>query len=389
MILILSIILKHKVIIIVNTRLLIKDKLDGIGWFTFETLKRITQKNPGHIFYFLFDRTFSDEFVFSDNIIPVVLKPKARHPFLWYYWFEFKVAGFINKVKPDLFLSPDGYLSLRTNVRSLAVIHDINFFHRPKDLPFFSRLYYNRYFPKFARKSCRIVTVSEFSKQDIATSYGIDPNKIDVVYNGAHKIYKPIDNDRKQIIKEKYSDGKDYFVFIGSMHPRKNITGLFNAFNTFKNETGSDFKLIIVGSKFFMTKAIEKAFSVSEFKKDIIFTGRLNPEDLHVVLAGANCLTFIPFYEGFGIPVIEAFNCDVPVICSDKTSLPEVAGEAALFVDPNDIQTVKNAMKSITQDDVLRNNLINAAKIQREKYNWDYTAEMLWNSILKCIAIHP
>ncbi len=375
-------------IIVVNTRLLIKDKLDGIGWFTFETLKRITQNNPEHTFYFLFDRAFSNEFVFSDNIIPVVLKPKARHPFLWYWWFEFKVAGFLKKLKPDLFLSPDGYLCLRTKVRSLAVIHDINFFHRPKDLPFFSRLYYNRYFPKFARKSCRIVTVSEFSKHDIVTSYGIDPNEIDVVYNGANKIYQPRDNDHKQEIKEKYSDGKDYFIFIGSMHPRKNIAGLFKAFNLFKNETGSDFKLIVVGSKFFMTKAIQKAFSVSEFKNDIVFTGRLNPEDLHEVLAGAYCMTFIPFYEGFGIPVIEAFNCDVPVICSDKTSLPEVAGEAALFVDPNDIHTVKNAMKRITEEDELRNNLIKAGKIQREKYNWKYTSDKLWESILKSMAIH-
>lgn len=373
--------------IVVNTRLLIKDKLDGIGWFTFETLKRITKNNPEHRFYFLFDRKYSPEFIFSDNIIPVVLKPKARHPFLWYYWFEFKVAKFLNKTKPDLFLSTDGYLCLRTNVKSLAVIHDINFFHRPKDLPLFSRLYYNRYFPKFANKSCRIVTVSEYSKQDIAKSYNIDPKRIDVVYNGAHELYIPIDSAQKQKIKDQYADGKDYFIFIGSMHPRKNISGLFKAFDLFKNETHSNFKLIIVGTKFFKTKAIEKAFSESKNKSDIIFTGRLNPDNLRSVLAGAHCMTFIPFYEGFGIPIIEAYNCDVPVICSDKTSLPEVAGNAALFVDPYDVHAIMNAMKRIVEDDVLKTDLIKAGKIQREKFSWDSTAGKLWKSIETCIAI--
>jgi len=99
-------------------------------------------------------------------------------------------------------------------------------------------------------------------------------------------------------------------------------------------------------------------------------------------------MTFIPFYEGFGIPIIEAYNCDVPVICSDKTSLPEVAGNAALFVDPYNVHAIMNAMKRIVEDDALRTDLIKAGKIQREKFSWDSTADNLWKSIETCIAIH-
>ena len=94
--------------IAVNTRLLIKNKLDGIGWFTYENLKRITQSHTEHQFYFLFDRTFSDEFIFSKNIEPIIVEPPTRHPVLWYYWFEKKIPGVLNKIKPDIFLSPDG-----------------------------------------------------------------------------------------------------------------------------------------------------------------------------------------------------------------------------------------------------------------------------------------
>ena len=367
--------------IVVNTRLLIKNKLDGIGWFTFETLRRITKNHPEHEFYFLFDRKYSDEFIFSDNVRPVILNPPARHPVLWFLWFEVSVKRFLRKINADLFLSPDGYLSLSSNIKQIAVIHDINFVHRPQDLPFFARKYYNRFFPKFAEKAVKIATVSEYSKQDISEQYNIEKEKIKVVYNGCNEIYKPVDDAVKQKIKQKYSDGKAYFIFIGTLHPRKNIAGLFKAFEKFKAETKSDFKLVIVGTKMFMTENIENAYSESKYKNDIIFTGRLNPEELHKVLASAFAMTFVPFFEGFGIPILEAFSCDVPVICSNLTSLPEVAGDAALFVNPFDIEDIKNAMLKITQDKELRNSITEKGKIRKKMFSWDKTADKLWKIV--------
>ncbi len=369
--------------IVVNTRLLIENKLDGIGWFTYETLKRIVKKHPEHQFYFLFDRKFSDEFIFSKNVIPVVLNPPARHPVLWFLWFEVSVKKFLKRINADLFLSPDGYLSLSSNVEQIAVIHDINFVHRPEDLPFFTRKYYNWFFSKFAKKAVRIATVSEYSKQDISSRFDIAKDKITVVYNGSNEIYKPVSEEIKIKIKEEYAEGKPYFIFIGTLHPRKNIARLFAAFNKFKKETGSDFKLVIVGTKMFMTDDIDKVYSESEFKNDIIFTGRLNPEDLHFVLASAFAMTFVPLFEGFGIPLIEAMSCGVPVIASNTTSLPEVAGDAALFVNPFDINDIKNAMVKIVDDSFLRNNLIEKGNIRKETFSWDKTADKLWDVVIE------
>ena len=166
-------------IIAVNTRLLIHGKLEGIGWFTFETLSRITRDHPEHQFLFVFDRPFSPEFIFSGNVTPIVLSPPTRHPVLWYIWFELQIPRILKKYKADLFFSPDGYLSLQTKVRQLAAIHDINFAHRPKDLPWLKAKYYNYFFPLFARKAQRIVTVSSFSKEDIHKTYHIGNDKID------------------------------------------------------------------------------------------------------------------------------------------------------------------------------------------------------------------
>src|SRR5690606_8257814 len=129
-----------------------KNRLEGIGWFTFETLKRITVAHPEHQFLFIFDRPWAPEFIFSENITPIVAGFPTRHPILWILWFELVIPRVLRKHKADIFFSPDGLLSLRTKVRSIPVIHDISFKHRPKDLPFWPRWYYNYFFPRFAKK---------------------------------------------------------------------------------------------------------------------------------------------------------------------------------------------------------------------------------------------
>jgi len=371
-------------IIAVNTRLLLTGKLEGIGWFTKETLSRITKDHPEHQFVFIFDRPFSEEFIFSENVTPIVLSPPTRHPVLWYIWFEFRIPAILKKYKADLFFSPDGYLSLSTRVKQLAAIHDINFAHRPQDLPWLKARYYNYFFPRFARKAKRIVTVSLFSKEDIHRTYKIENDKIDVVYNGVNTMYIPTLEDEKLITKAKFSDGKDYFLFIGSLHPRKNICGLLRAFDAFRTSVESDVKLLIVGESMFKTGDIELAYEGMRHKKDVVFTGRLGNEDLHQVLGASIALTFVPFFEGFGIPVIEAMNAGVPVICSNTTSLPEVGGHAVVYVDPFAMSQIKDAMISLYQDKELRDSLIEKGFRQKEKFSWDKTAELLWGSIQIC-----
>lgn len=357
--------------------------MEGIGWFTYETLKRITTAHPNDHFIFLFDRDFDEDFIFSDNITPVILSPQARHPFLFYWWFEFSVADFLNQYQPDLFLSPDGYLSLKSNVKQLAVIHDLNFEHYPKDVPFLVRKYYKRFFPKFARKATRIATVSEFSKNDIAKQYQIDPSKIDVVYNGCNELYKPINETVQQQTKKKFSHNCDYFLFIGALQPRKNISRLLKAFDIFKSTLNSDVKLVIVGEKYYWTRDIKRTYINMKFQNDVIFTGRLDTEELKNVIGSALAMTYLPYFEGFGIPILEAMNCDVPVITSNVTSMPEIAKDAALLVDPFSVESMANAMLYLYKDEDMRNILINKGRKRKLDFSWDKTANSLWNSIEK------
>jgi len=372
-------------IIAVNTRLLLPEKLEGIGWFTRETLSRITHDHPEHQFLFIFDRPYADEFIFSKNITPIVLSPPTRHPFLWFIWFELQIPRILKKYKADLFFSPDGYLSLNTRIRQLAAIHDINFAHRPKDLPWLKAKYYNFFFPKFARKAKRIVTVSYFSKEDIIRTYKIASDKVDVVYNGVNTSYTPTSEDENLKIRDTYSGGKEYFLFIGSLHPRKNICGLLRAYDAFRTSVESETKLLIVGESMFKTSDIELTYEGMRYKDDVVFTGRLTNDELRQVLGASLALTFVPYFEGFGIPVIEAMNAGVPVICSNTTSLPEVGGNAVLYVDPFSLSQIKDAMIRIFQEKDLRDSLIEKGFVQKEKFSWDKTAELLWGSMQICI----
>ena len=368
--------------IAVNTRLLLKDKLEGIGWVAYECLRRIVKSHPEVEFYFIFDREPDQRFVFADNVKPVVLFPQARHPFLYIAFFEFAVARFLRKQKPDLYLSTDGYLSLRSKTKQLAVFHDLNFEHFPQDFPKIHLWHYKKFFPKYARKADRIITVSEFSKKDICDCYGINPDKIDVAYNGANEAFKPISEEIQNEIRQKYTDGNPYFMFVGSLHPRKNLARLFTAFDMFKSKNDNKVKLVIVGNKKWWTEPIKNAYDAMKHKDDVVFAGRLSVEDLHLVTASALASVYVSYFEGFGIPIVEAFKCDTPVITSNVTSMPEVAADAALLVDPFKIESIAEAMEKMLDEDV-RKSLIEKGKVRREDFSWEKAAECWWKSIEK------
>jgi glycosyltransferase involved in cell wall biosynthesis len=372
--------------IAVNTRLLIKNKLEGIGWFTYENLIRIVAQHPDDEFYFIFDRQPDHSFLFAKNVKPVVLSPPARHPFLFIIWFEWSVRRFLQKLKPDLFLSPDGYLSLGSKTPDLAVMHDLNFEHFPADLPFLVRWYYRYFFPRFARKATRIATVSNFSKQDIVKQYGVAPEKVDVVYNGANERFSPIPIEEQLLVREKLTDGHPYFLFVGSLHPRKNLARLFTAFDQFCRQSDSAVRLLVVGEKKWWTEPIRTAFDEMENKSRVVFCGRLNADDLHHVTASALAITYVSYFEGFGIPIVEAFRCGVPVITANITAMPEVAGEAALLIDPFDEKAIANAMQQLVENHDLRKKLIDSGFKRAKLFSWDQAAQKLWQSMMKTIS---
>lgn len=369
--------------IAVNTRLLLKGKMDGIGWFIFEHFSRICRQHPEHEFHFLFDRPYASDFIFADNIIPHVLGPQARHPVLFHIWYNISVPRILKKIKADIFISPDMMCSLRTNVPQLIVLHDLNFEHYPKDLPQLVSWYLRKYSPQFAKKAKGIVTVSQYSKRDIMSNYGINSNKIDVVYNGVGQQYGAISDTDQKLTREKYAAGEPYFVFVSSIHPRKNLQRLLPAFDQFKERTGSGVKLVVVGHKFWKFKELEAVFDGMQYKSDVLFTGRLQQKELNAVVASALASVYISYFEGFGLPILEAWKCGVPVITSSASALPEIAGDAALLVDPFSIEEICAALTRIWNEPTLRNTLITKGHQRLVDFSWSKASKELWEVINK------
>ena len=266
----------------------------------------------------------------------------------------------------------------------MVEFHDLNFEHFPGDMPKIHLWHYKKYFPKFARKAKRIVTVSEFSKQDIVDCYGVSPEKIDVAYNGVNEIFKPLPEAEKEAIRQKYTGGHPYFMFVGSLHPRKNLARLFTAFDKFKQRNENDVKLVIVGEKRWWTEPIQKAFDAMHCKDDVVFAGRLSAEDLHLVTAAALASVYVSYFEGFGIPILEAFKCDTPVITSNVTSMPEVAQDAALLVDPFNEEAIAEAMEKVL-DEGTRKVLVEKGRDRAKAFSWDQAADIIWNSLMQSI----
>ncbi len=363
----------------VNARFLLPHKMEGFGWYSFEVLSRMVKAHPEHEFIFFFDRPFDSKFVFSENVKPVVLFPPARHPFLFIWWFNWSITKALKKHHCDVFFSPDGYLSLRTLTPQVAVIHDLNFEHFPKDIPRTARWYLRNYFPKFAKKASKIITVSHYSKADIVKTYGIADEKITVIWNGASNAFHPISESAKSQIERNRTSGKPYFIFVGSLHPRKNIKSLLAAFVEFAS-TNQEVDLVIVGSA--MWKNTQEYFPELELVKGRVhFTGHLPIEDLTQTMAAALALVYLPYFEGFGIPIAEAMKCGIPVISGNKTSLPEVVGDAGIVVDPFDISSIATEMLKLVEDKTLYLEMKTRSLERSTLFSWDESALKTWEII--------
>lgn len=368
-------------LIAVNTRFLIKDKLEGIGWFTYETMKRLTHNHPEHTFLFLFDREPDPEFIFGKNVKPIRVWPPARHPYLWKFWFDYALPRVFKRYKPDLFISTDGFLSLKSDIPTLLVVHDLGFEHYPDHVTGSASNFYRKYMPLYAKKATRIVTVSEFSKKDIVKLYQVAPDKIDVAYNGANDKYIPISQNEQQAVRNRYTGGKPYFLYVGSVHPRKNVKNLLLAYDALRKEHLTEHQLVIAGRMAWKTDETKQAFEQMQFKNDVVFTNHLLLSELTKVMASADAFVYPSLFEGFGIPIVEARYCGVPVITSDRSSLTEVGGPNALYFDPDRVDLIKDAMKLFLLD---RENYHAKAKKDvsvREVFNWDKTVSSIESAI--------
>ena len=371
----------RQMIIAVNTRFLLAGYLEGYGYFIHECFKRITHDHPEHQFIFIFDRPFDPRFVYEKNVTPVVIGPPARHPLLWKWWYDVKIPQVLKKYKADIFVSADGFCSLSTSVPQCLVIHDLAFLHHPAFIKKSHLIFYKRYTPRFLKKAGSIATVSAFTKADIHQRYKIDNEKISVVYNAAKPVFKPLTDDLKFNVKLKYTEGKEFFLYSGAIHPRKNLLNLLKGFSLFKKRLKSNFKLVIAGRLAWHYESFLKDLETYKYRHDVVLTGYLPEEELVSLTASAYALVYPSLFEGFGVPVLEAMQSGVPVITTARSAMEEIAGDAALYADVTTPFDIGEKMMNLYKDENQRDMLIQKGLQKAGEYSWQKTSTLLWQSI--------
>lgn len=289
-------------------------------------------------------------------------------------WDQFAIPLLAKKEKLDLIFNPKFTVSLFSGCKTVFVLHGMEWYVYPEAYKWYDIIYVKFALPFYCRKADSIVAVSKLVKSDIVKYIGINEDKIKAIYEAANKIFGPIkDQDTLMAIKEKYNLPDRFILYVGGIFPSKNFSGLVKAFYNLKKE--GPYNLVVVGSKRWKFEKDFKLISKLDLDDDIHFTGRVPQMDLPAFYNLAEMFVFPSLYEGFGIPILEAMACGCPVIASKTGALPEIAGNAAAFIDPYDIDEMSATMHKVLADEDFRQDLIEKGYKQVKKFSWEKCAK--------------
>ncbi len=382
--------------IAINARLLAGQPLEGMGRYVVEVTRELMRHFPGAAFLLLTDRKGAMP-PLATTYERAVVYPPARHPLLFYVWYEWAVPRALRRWRADVFVSLDNFCSLRTPVPTVLAVHDLVYLHYPGGMSRLQLAYYRRFMPRYVRRADCLLAVSEATKVDIVRAYGlcsressISPKHVTVAPNGVRPRFVQLSPKHADQVRASVTGGAPYFVAVGSVHPRKNIDGLIRAFDRFcESETTTAARaphhLVIVGRMAWQTSAVERALAASPHRDRIHLTGFVEDERLGELIGAATALALVSLFEGFGVPILEAFACGVPVVVSDRSSLPEVAGAGGLVVDPTDTEAVAAALMRLATEPGLRQVLAEAGRAHAQQYTWERSGRIIAEAIHSCV----
>ncbi|PJA86941.1 MAG: hypothetical protein CO141_02090 [Candidatus Moranbacteria bacterium CG_4_9_14_3_um_filter_42_9] len=379
----------------IDVRCLGEGRRTGVEEYTLNLLRTIfeTNKENTHILFFNSFRQSKADFLWVKKYKNVKLK-KFNYPnkllnlFFWYFNWP-KIDRMIGGA--DLIFMPNimfGSVSKKTKL--MVTVHDLSFERYPETFSGRRRFWHIFVNPKkICERADKIITVSESSKNDILDLYGIDTKKIKVIYSGISPRFKVISRNDENLIrvKEKYHLTYKFVLYLGTIEPRKNIKGVIQAYvqmreNAMADEKSyelSNYQLVIAGSAGWLSEEIFSEIEKFEFKNSIKVINFVDDLDKEFLFNLASLFIYPSFFEGFGFPVLEAMSCGVPVIASNNSSISEIAGDAAILIDPTRPQEISNAMKEVLLTGNLRSILIEKGVVRAKEFNWQKTARSTLN----------
>lgn len=263
--------------------------------------------------------------------------------------------------------------------KSVTFVYDMAYKSRPETMAAKTRNWLERGMKKYCERAEMIVTISEFSRQEIHRYMNVPLDRIKIVYCGVdtEKFHNRCTKEQITEVKDKFKIDGDYLLYLGTLEPRKNINSIIEAFHVLKNQKKIEQKLVIAGKKGWLYDSIFALVKQYGLENEVIFTGYISDEEARLLMNGAKVFVFPSHYEGFGIPPLEAMACGTPVVTSNASSLPEVIGDAGLMVEPEDITGLADSIEKMLVDENLRQHCIEEGYKQVEKFTWSNAAKQL------------
>ncbi len=280
----------------------------------------------------------------------------------------------IARLRLDLLHSPDFIPPAFGYGRSVITVHDLNFLYYPRFLTAESRRYYNEQIPWAVERADHILADSHATRSDLISLLDVTPEKITVVHLAADASFRPTSEDSARETAKRYGVEPGYLLFVGTLEPRKNVPGLLLAYRMLLDQGATDRPLVLVGGKGWLYEEIFERSEALDLTEFVHFRHEVPTADLPALYTAASVLAMPSFYEGFGLPALEAMSCGTPVVVADRSSLPEVVGEAGLLVDPDDPEMIADMLNRAINDTALRARLREAGLKRAEAFSWERVA---------------
>ncbi len=342
----------------------------GIGEYIIQLTEALASlEPPDDIFLLLQSRKDKGAIVNSNGFLRKSLWTPSHNRFE-----QITLSFEISRLGLDLLHSPDFIPPFNRNCKSVITIHDLAFLLYPHFLTKESARYYGQ-IDQAWRKTNHIIAVSEATKHDCIKMLGVPETKITVIHEAANPIYQPLPKgEAQQIVKAKYQLDQDFILFVGTIEPRKNLPGLLQAYRRLRDNYKREEILVLRGSKGWLWEEVYETVARLNLEEHVVFLGRVPSEDLVYLYNAAHLLVHPSFYEGFGLTPLEAMTCGVPVVASNISSLPEVVGDAALLIDPHDIDGLTVAIWRVLTEEELRKDLVCKGLKRAQKFSWKEAA---------------
>jgi glycosyltransferase involved in cell wall biosynthesis len=323
---------------------------------------------PQSTFIFFFDTPPSEDILFPANATAVTMKPEANSPIKFRIWYQIEIPLALKKHKADVFITTN-YCSLKTKIPQILISPDLTFIHQPSFVNKKHLSFFKKYTPLFLNKANAIVVHSLFLKNELIARYKINEQKINVLPVAPENDFIPLELEEKELIKEKYADGNEYFIYKGYIGQQQNLMNLIKAFSAFKKRQKSGMQLIIAGTPGVGYEEFLVSLKGYRFKSELKILTELAKTEMTKITASAYAMVYVPLFETSSATPFETMKCNVPVIASSTGALPEFCGDAALYSDPADIKNIAENIKLIFKDEKLRYELIEKGRALTKKFS--------------------